>query len=80
MNHPACDQFSPINFGDGLIRRPGPGSAIPVDYSITRLTTKEGTENMTEVISWIVQNPIGAVVAFVADIVIMTMSSVAGYS
>ncbi|MCW2297613.1 hypothetical protein M2251_002363 [Rhodococcus erythropolis] len=35
---------------------------------------------MTEVISWIVQNPIGAVVALVADIVILTMSSVAGYS
>ena len=35
---------------------------------------------MTEVILWIVQNPIGAVVAFVADIIILTMSSVAGYS
>lgn len=35
---------------------------------------------MTEAISWIVQNPIGAVVAVVADIAILTMSSAAGYS
>jgi len=35
---------------------------------------------MPEVISWIVQNPIGAVVALVADIIILTMSSVAGHS
>lgn len=35
---------------------------------------------MADVISWIIQNPIGAVVAIVADIVILTMTSVAGYS